>query len=130
MSGAKAETAEAGRAPGRGTSEDPAVVVECDLGASPAKVFRAIAEPSIRTEWLGEAEAGPSEVRRAEPPARLDLAWPTYEGESLISFEIRPAEDGGSHLTITHYPPLAARVVQFTPRNRAVSRARPWRMAA
>ena len=109
---------------------DEAVVVECDLDAPPAKLWRAIAEPEIRTEWLGEAEAGPSEVRRAEPPSRLDLTWPTGEGESLISFEINPSDDGGSHLTITHRAPTSALVVRFHPRARLRASAGRWRMAA
>jgi uncharacterized protein YndB with AHSA1/START domain len=107
-----------------------AVVVECDLEAPPAKVWRALAEPEIRTEWLGEAEAGASQVRRAEPPERLDLAWPTGEGECLISFEINPSQDGGSHLTITHHAPPSASVVRLEPRTKPPTSVGQWRMAA
>ena len=114
---------------GVGPASD-AVVFECDLDAPPAKVWRALAEPEIRTEWLGEAEAGPTEVRRADPPERLDLAWPTRDGESLISFEINPSNDGGSHLTVTHHAPTTASVVRFEPRNRRPAGAGQWRMAA
>ena len=111
--------------------EADALVYECELDAPPAKVWRALAEPEIRREWLGEAEAGASEVRRAEPGERLDLTWPTREGESLISFRIDPSEGGGSRLTIVHRAPITARVLAFKPRVRPVAASAPrWRMAA
>ena len=127
MSGAAADAKQtpAGEAP-----TDDAVVVECDLEAAPGKVWRAIAEPDLRDTWLGQPEAGPAEVRRAEPPGRLDLVWPTHEGESFISFEIDPSEDGGSHLTITHRAPVTACVLPFKRQARMISGVRPWRMAA
>jgi uncharacterized protein YndB with AHSA1/START domain len=114
---------------------DEALVIECDLDAPPAKVWRALAEQDIRAEWLGEAEAGPSEVRRADPGERLDLAWPSHEGESLISFEIAPSDDGGSRLTVTHRVPVqrasVAQVVPFKLRTRPMAMGAPrWRMAA
>lgn len=121
---------DANQTPAGDEPTDDAVVVECDLEAAPDKVWRAIAEPDLRDAWLGEAEAGPAEVRRAEPPGRLDLAWPTHEGESLISFEIVPSEDGGSHLTIVHRAPQTACVVPFKRRERSIGCAGPWRRAA
>lgn len=111
--------------------EADALVFECDLDAPPAKVWQALAEPEIRHEWLGEAEAGPAEVRRADQGERLDLSWPTREGESLISFRIDPSDDGGSHLTIVHRAPVTAQVLSFKPRAQLVPAAAPrWRMAA
>ena len=113
------------------TGEAEALVFEYELDAAPAKVWRALVEPEIRREWLGEAEAGPSEVRRADPGERLDVSWPTREGESLISFRIDPGEDGGSRLTIVHRAPATAEVVEFKPRARPVAASTPrWRMAA
>jgi uncharacterized protein YndB with AHSA1/START domain len=127
MSDAPDETLE------RETGAPPdAVIFECELDAPPAKVWRALNEPEIRRDWLGEAETGPAEVRRADPPERLDLAWPTREGESLISFRVDPGKDGGSRLTIVHQAPESAVVLQFKPRAAAapsVSTPR-WRMAA
>jgi uncharacterized protein YndB with AHSA1/START domain len=109
---------------------DDALVYEVDLEAPPEKVWRAIATPEIREAWLGEPEAGAAEVSSADEPERLDLVWPTPEGDSLISFEISPAE-GGSHLTITHRAPQSATVLQFRPRARPTCAAAPgWRMAA
>ena len=110
---------------------EDSLVYECELDAAPAKVWRALSEPEIRRDWLGEAEAGPAEVRRAEPPERLDLAWPTREGESLISFRVGPAEGGGSRLLIIHRAPVTARVVALRPRAaRAPATPLRWRMAA
>ena len=109
---------------------DDALVFEVDLEAPPEKVWRAIANPEIRDAWLGEPETGAAEIARADEPERLDLVWPTPEGESLISFEISPAE-GGSHLTITHRAPQVATVLAFKPRALPMrAAATRWRMAA
>ena len=99
---------------------------ETELEAPPEKVWRAIATPEVREVWLGEPEAGPAAVVRADPPGRLDLVWPSREGDGLVSFEIEPAE-GGSHLTITHRARI--NVVALAPRRPRVE-ARCWRMAA
>jgi uncharacterized protein YndB with AHSA1/START domain len=109
---------------------DEALVVEVDLEAPPEKVWRAIATPELREAWLGEPEDGPARVTETDPPSRLDLVWPTREGDSLISFEIAPA-DGGSRLTITHRAPQEATVLAFKPRVLPPTAAAPrWRMAA
>jgi len=115
---------------GTPNGEDDALVYEVDLDAPPEKVWRAIATPAIRDAWLGAPETGAAEVSAADEPERLDLVWPTPEGESLIRFEIRPAE-GGSHLTITHRAPQVATVVAFKPRALQARAAAPrWRLAA
>jgi len=106
-----------------------ALVFECDLDAPAEQVWRAIATPELREAWLGEPEAGPAEVTRALPGERLDLVWPTREGETLVSFEIEPREGGGARLTIVHRA-LAPVVVAFRPRRAATMRAGGWRMAA
>jgi uncharacterized protein YndB with AHSA1/START domain len=102
------------------------LVFEAELDAPPEKVWRAVSTPEIREAWLGAAETGAAEVARSEPPSRLDLVWPTREGDTLISFEIAPRE-GGSHLTIVHRA-LTAQVISF--RGRTSTRATGWRMAA
>ena len=106
-----------------------ALVFECDLDAPPEKVWRAIATPELREAWLGEPEAGPSEVTRAEPGERLDILWPTRDGETLVSFEIADGEGGGTHLTIVHRA-LAPVVVALHTSRRAAMSATGWRMAA
>jgi uncharacterized protein YndB with AHSA1/START domain len=104
------------------------LVFECELDAPPEKVWRALATPELREAWLGEPEAGPAEVERAVPGSRLDLVWPTREGESLVSFEIEPSGERGTRLTIVHHAPVMARVVELRPRRAAP--AGGWRMAA
>ena len=108
-------------------SEDSdGLVFEADLDAPPEKVWRALATPELRDAWLGEPEAGPAEIVRADPGSRLDLAWPTREGDSLVSFEIEDGEGGGTRLTIVHRA-LATNVVALAPRRRVTT---GWRMAA
>jgi uncharacterized protein YndB with AHSA1/START domain len=105
------------------------LVFECELEAAPEKVWRAISTPEIREAWLGEPEAGAAEVARAEPPSRLDLIWPTREGDTLVSFEIEAGEGGGAHLTIVHRA-LAPAVVALRRPRRLVAHTTGWRMAA
>jgi uncharacterized protein YndB with AHSA1/START domain len=110
-------------------SDDPeALVFEADLDAPPEKVWRALSTPELRNAWLGEPEAGPAEIVRADPGSRLDLTWPTREGDSLVSFEIEDGERGGTRLTIVHRA-LAPNVVVLHSRPVRVS-AGNWRMAA
>ena len=113
---------------------DEALVFEVELEAAPEKVWRAIATPEVREAWLGAPDDGEARVAEADPPSRLDLVWPTREGDSLISFEISPAE-GGSRLTITHRAPQEVReeatVLAFKPRAAPATASAPrWRMAA
>jgi len=111
-------------------SDDPeALVFEADLDAPPEKVWRALTTPVLRDAWLGEPEAGPAEVLRADPGERLDLAWPTREGDSLVSFEIGEGEGGGTRLVITHRA-LEPNVYALATRRRAMSSTSGWRMAA
>ena len=110
------------------SDDSEALVFEADLDAPPEKVWRAIATPELREAWLGEPEAGPAEVLRADPGERLDLAWPTRDGDSLVSFEIDAGEDGGTRLTIVHRA-LAPNIVALAPR-RVIARTTGWRMAA
>ena len=111
-------------------SDDPeALVFEADLDAPPDRVWRALATPELREAWLGQPEAGPAEIVRADPGSRLDLAWPTREGDSLVSFEIGEGEGGGTRLTIVHRA-LAPNVFTLASRRRATASACAWTMAA
>jgi len=106
-----------------------ALVYEVDVEAPPEKVWRALATPELREAWLGRPDDGEARVIRAEPGERLDLAWPSREGESLISLEIRPA-DAGARLVITHRAPRMATILAFEPRARRAFAACAWRAAA
>jgi uncharacterized protein YndB with AHSA1/START domain len=105
------------------------LVFEAELDAPPEKVWRALATPEIREAWLGPPERGEAGVARSDPPSRLDLVWPTREGDTLVSFEIAPREGGGARLTIVHRA-LAPTVVALHRRARPSARACGWRMAA
>jgi uncharacterized protein YndB with AHSA1/START domain len=115
-------------------SDDPdalntdTLTFEADLDAPPEKVWRALATPELREAWLGEPDGGPAEIVRADPGSRLDLTWPTREGDSLVSFEIEEREGGGARLIIVHRA-LAPNVVALAPR-RIRATACSWRMAA
>jgi len=110
------------------SDDSEALVFEADLDAPPEKVWRAIATPELREAWLGEPEAGRAEILRADPGSRLDLTWPTRDGDSLVSFEIDAGEGGGTRLTIVHRA-LAPNIVALAPR-RVIARTTGWRMAA
>jgi hypothetical protein len=84
---------------------------------------------ALREAWLGEPEAGEASVAGLRAGERLDLVWPTREGDSLVSFELAPS-DGGSHLTITHRAPMTATVLEFRLRTKEITPAGGWRMAA
>lgn len=84
------------------TPDEDAVVFECELDQAPDKVWRALSEPDLRAAWLGDAEAAQCEVVEATPGERLDLAWRADDGDSRVSFEVRPAEGGGARLKIVH----------------------------
>ena len=110
-------------------SDDPdALVFEADLDAPPEQVWRALATPELREAWLGEPDAGPAEIVRADPGSRLDLTWPTREGDSLVSFEIEDGKGGGTRLTIVHRA-LAPNVVALAQRRVRLATC-AWRMAA
>ena len=104
---------------------------EADLDAPPDQVWRALTEPELREAWLGEPEVGAAAVVGGEPGSRLDLAWPTRDGESLVSFEIAAGEGGGTHLIIVHRAPaMLCEVIPFRPRARRTVLSSGWRMAA
>nr|WP_295376378.1 polyketide cyclase [Pseudoxanthomonas sp.] len=89
---------------------DAGLVLEYDLDAPPAQVWRAISIPAFREQWLPEgaladavpvSTSGEEEIRyrvREEEPPFL---------ESVVTFRILPNENGGSTLRIIHAPPDA-----------------------
>ncbi|PLP58556.1 ATPase [Mesorhizobium loti] len=109
------------------TREAPApedIVVECDLPEAPEKVWRALTEPEIVAAWLMpndiKAEAGhrfslgtegriDCTVLEAEPGRMLRYSWREFsrpEGtsgfDSVVTFELARAANGGTHLRIVH----------------------------
>lgn len=91
-----------------GETETNDLVLEYELDAPPAKVWRAVSIPAFREQWLPDgalADATPllspgdGEIRyrlRDDEPPFL---------ESVVTFQVRPNADGGSTLRIIHAPP-------------------------
>jgi uncharacterized protein YndB with AHSA1/START domain len=100
------------------------VTFETELDSPPETVWRALAEPALREAWLGEG----GEVVEAQPTDRLVLRWTRDEPPSVITFDLRPGEGGGAHLTIVHSAGLAR--LAPAPARRAATLAGGWRMAA
>jgi len=81
------------------------LVLEYDLDAPPEKVWRAISIPAFRERWLPDgqlADAVPvSTVPGAEIRYRMRDDEPPYL-ESLVAFQLRPNDAGGTTLRIVH----------------------------
>jgi uncharacterized protein YndB with AHSA1/START domain len=87
---------------------DDRIVTECDLEDHPGKVWRALTEPELAALWL-MPENVDCQVIAAEPPRFLRCAWRSDERDSLgnaldtvVTFELSPTEQGGTHLRIVH----------------------------
>jgi uncharacterized protein YndB with AHSA1/START domain len=97
---------------------DEAVTFECELDASPEKVWRALTVPELLAEWLptsGSAEnREPDAVRFSEIETiesrphemlryglREDGAEAGLE-DSTVTFELRPMANGGTWLRLVH----------------------------
>jgi len=81
------------------------IVFEYELDAPPEKVWRAISIPEFREQWLpGRALASPEPVDATpaeEVRYRLRDDEPPFL-ESLVTFQLRPADDGRTVLRIIH----------------------------
>ncbi|WP_298821218.1 SRPBCC domain-containing protein [uncultured Roseibium sp.] len=87
------------------SSEASDLILKYELDAPPEKVWRAITIPEFREQWLpGKdlAETEPlAEVAGEEVSYRMKDSAPPYL-ESVVAFQLRPEENGGSILTIVH----------------------------
>ena len=97
---------------------DEAVTFECELEASPEKVWRALTVPELLAEWLptsGSAEdSEPDAVRfsaietiesRPHEMLRYGLREDGVEAgleDSTVTFELRPTANGGTWLRLVH----------------------------
>ncbi|UPK35830.1 hypothetical protein IVB18_00105 [Bradyrhizobium sp. 186] len=81
----------------------PALVLEYDLDAPPAKVWRAVTIPALRERWLpGSDLAGAepeSSIAGEEVRYRLRDSEPPFR-ESHVTFRIEPNETGGTRVRI------------------------------
>jgi uncharacterized protein YndB with AHSA1/START domain len=87
-------------------SVDEPVILECALEAPPEKVWRALTEPALLDRWLPPEGPGERTERRllaAEPNRLVRYGWRGAEsGDSVVTFELSPAADGGTWLRLVH----------------------------
>jgi uncharacterized protein YndB with AHSA1/START domain len=131
------------------------LVFECDLPEPPAKVWRALTEPRLLQAWLTTVDSAPPDPRRgraaprqrppeyeilsAEPHRLLRYRWRDREGgvgntadrevHSVVTVELAPRLDGGTHLRLTHGDfRIVSRAPQMTARYaRPITRMRRGR---
>lgn len=81
------------------------IVLEFQLAAPPEKVWRAISTPELRERWLPAGDLAAADPVFSAPGEAVryrmrDPAPPFLE--SLVTFELRPGEAGGTCLRIVH----------------------------
>ncbi|WP_314953550.1 hypothetical protein [Bradyrhizobium cosmicum] len=88
---------------GKPDHPDPALVLEYELDAPPAKVWRAVTIPALRERWLPDCDLAGAEpessIAGEEVRYRLRDSEPPYR-ESHVIFRIEPNEDGGTRVRI------------------------------
>jgi uncharacterized protein YndB with AHSA1/START domain len=81
------------------------LVLDYELDAPPEKVWRALSIAEFREKWLPKATlADPEPIRLApgeEARYRMRDNEPPFL-ESVVTFQLRPNADGGTHLKIIH----------------------------
>jgi uncharacterized protein YndB with AHSA1/START domain len=121
------------------------LVVEADLDAAPDRVWRALSDPTLSSQWLPNGKVGTKpgerftlddegrridcEVLDAEPGHRLRLSWREADSavSSQVTFVVSPGAAGGARLRIVHEPVVASLAGRRAP---VGMRAFPTRMAA
>jgi uncharacterized protein YndB with AHSA1/START domain len=81
------------------------LVQEYELDAPPEKVWRALSVAEFREKWLPTAALADAEpvgsVAGEEIRYRMRDDEPPFL-HSMVTFQVRPNADGGTHLTIIH----------------------------
>jgi uncharacterized protein YndB with AHSA1/START domain len=90
------------------------IVVECELAATPEKVWRALTVPEFVASWLDVPAAdkatsdttGPAyRIIEAQPFSRVRYAWndaTVNEPETFVTFDLEAQPDGGTWFRLTH----------------------------
>jgi len=85
-----------------------ALVYEFDLEAPLDKVWHALTDPESVAAWMLPSPEEPGaevelHLAACRPPHYIAYHWQAEdEPESLVTFELYPASDGGTHLRLTH----------------------------
>lgn len=101
------------------------VVVECEMDAPPEKLWRALTDAALASDWLGarpeggNGGQGPSyRIVEAEPFNRVRYVWhdPDFpDAPPAVTVELEPLSGGHTRLRLTHgqavagmhHPPVA-----------------------
>ena len=113
------------------TEEQPRELVqEYELDAPVEKVWRAVSDPAFREKWLPGRDLADAEPVSAEPGEEIRYRMrddePPYL-ESIVAFQLRPSEQGGTVLKIVHGVADARMMPQVPP---ASNSNEPWLMRA
>jgi uncharacterized protein YndB with AHSA1/START domain len=103
---------------GEAAAKPDEVVVECEMEASPEKLWRALTDEAMAADWLGarpavdeEAGEGPSyRLMEAEPFSRVRYAWsdPDFpDAPPVITVELERLASGHTWFRLTHGEPVA-----------------------
>lgn len=96
------------------------IVVECDLEATPEKVWRALTTPELISTWLDIPAADDTRRDLASPAYRLIEALPfsrvryawsdpaASEPETFVTFDLVAQPNGGTWFRLTHSAETAA----------------------
>ena len=98
-------------------TEPDEVVVECEMEASPEKLWRALTEEAFLSDWLDaspsdEGVEGPSyRLIEAEPYSRVCYAWhdPDHpDAPPTVTIELERLPAGRTWFRLTHGPVASA----------------------
>jgi uncharacterized protein YndB with AHSA1/START domain len=81
------------------------LVFEYELDAPPEKVWRALSVAEFREKWLPKAALADAEPVRSVPGEEIGYRMQDDEPPflcSIVTFQLRPNADGGTHLKIIH----------------------------
>ena len=99
------------------------VVIERTFAHAPEKLWRALTQPALLTQWLLKNDFAPEigrefqfsnepvgswdgviqcKVLALEPLQRLTYSWRAFGLESTVEFTLTPAEGGGTRLRMEH----------------------------
>jgi uncharacterized protein YndB with AHSA1/START domain len=84
-----------------------ALLQEYDLDAAPEKVWRAISIPALRERWLPARSLADVAPDATVPGEEISFKMTDVEPphlESVVTFQLRPNERGGTTLRILHRP--------------------------
>lgn len=76
-----------------------------DLDAPPEQVWRAISAPEFRQRWLPDGELADGSPISSAPGEEISYRMKDDEPpflESVVTFQVRPKDDGGTILRIIH----------------------------